>query len=42
MSITIEIPPSIENILNKRAHEQHLDRESILKQMYERVPNIIL
>jgi predicted HTH domain antitoxin len=33
MSITIEIPPSIENILNKRALEQHLDRESILKQM---------
>jgi Uncharacterised protein family (UPF0175). len=33
MSITIDIPPSIENILNKRAHEQHLDRESILKQM---------
>lgn len=33
MSITIEIPPTIGNILDKRAREQHLDRESILKQM---------
>lgn len=33
MSITIDIPPSIENILEKRAREQHLEKESILRQM---------
>ncbi|AFV22813.1 hypothetical protein Mpsy_0604 [Methanolobus psychrophilus R15] len=33
MSITIDIPASIETILEKRAREQHLEKESILRQM---------
>jgi len=33
MSITIDIPPSIETILEKRAREQHLEKESVLRQM---------
>jgi hypothetical protein len=33
MTTSIDIPQAIENILDKRAREQHLDRESIIKQM---------
>jgi hypothetical protein len=33
MTISIDIPPTIENILDKRSRELHLDKESILKQM---------
>lgn len=33
MTISIDIPHTIENILDKRSREQHLDRESIIKQM---------
>ncbi|AFV22818.1 hypothetical protein Mpsy_0609 [Methanolobus psychrophilus R15] len=33
MIISIDIPPAIENILDKRSQEQHLNRESVIKQM---------
>ncbi len=33
MTITIDIPPTIQNILDKRSRDMHLDKESILKQM---------
>jgi hypothetical protein len=33
MTISIDIPPTIENILDKRSRDMHLDKESILKQM---------
>jgi len=33
MSITIDVPKNIENILDLRSREEHIDRMSVLKQM---------
>lgn len=33
MSITIEVPKSIDNILDQRSQEEHLDKVSALNQM---------
>lgn len=33
MSITIDVPKNIENILDLRSREEHIDRVSVLKQM---------
>ncbi len=33
MSITIDVPKNIDNILDLRSREEHLDRISVLKQM---------
>jgi len=33
MSITIDIPKNIENVLDIRCKEEHIDRMSVLKQM---------
>lgn len=33
MSITIDVPKNIDNILDLRSREEHIDRISVLKQM---------
>ena len=33
MSITIDVPKNIENVLDIRCREEHIDRMSVLKQM---------
>ncbi|RZN14296.1 MAG: hypothetical protein EF812_05780 [Methanosarcinales archaeon] len=33
MRITIDVPKSIDSILNQRSHEEHLNKVSALKQM---------
>ncbi|MBC2702339.1 MAG: hypothetical protein HF976_13220 [ANME-2 cluster archaeon] len=33
MSITIDVPKNMENILDLRSREEHIDRVSVLKQM---------
>jgi len=33
MSITIDVPKNIDNILDMRSKEEHIDRLSVLKQM---------
>ena len=33
MSITIDVPKNIENILDLRSREEHIDKISVLKQM---------
>ena len=33
MSITIDVPMNIENVLDIRCREEHIDRMSVLKQM---------